>query len=160
MSRRQVPIRHVRPISPGDVDLVFDLHLQVFGVKAKRSVMNNAIFGEDSRAYYLQDGNTKEMLGFVLCWMLPSVVCVQQIGVRPDVQRLRIGSDLLNHVMQKADAAESSVKTHLPACNLAANRFFRRHGFKCCGIERWKYQVGAKKSDSYSFAWPVPEVPQ
>lgn len=118
------------------------------------------MFGECSRAYCLEEPNTKELLGFVLCKLLGPVVCIDGIGVRPDVQRLRIGSDLLEHVIRKADIEEINVVTYLPACNVVANAFFRSHGFQCRLIERGRYRFGQENIDSFRFVRSIPEVPQ
>ena len=82
-----------------------------------------------------------EIAGFIVARVIADELHVNNVAVRPEYQRLRLGLELLQHTLVQAKQRGASV-AHLEvrAGNQAAQRLYRRCGFQAVGRRKKYYR--------------------
>lgn len=91
-----------------------------------------------SRATVAMDG--ERVIGYQVAWFIEDEVHLVNIAVVPEYQNRRIGTALLNHLLEEALESEKTLITlEVRASNLSAQAFYRRFFFRTVGVRRGYY---------------------
>ena len=72
-----------------------------------------------------------EVIGFVLYRVYKSHMRIEDIAVRPDFQRSKVGTEMVNQLKGRLDfAGRTRIETVVMERNLRAQKFFSGHGFR------------------------------
>jgi ribosomal-protein-alanine N-acetyltransferase len=95
-----------------------------------------------------------ELGGFIVARLIAGELHVNNVAVRPEVRRKRIGSRLLERTLQVAQRSGATV-AHLEvrAGNEVAQRLYVRCGFRATGRRRNYYRAPTEDALLMSFGW-------
>jgi ribosomal-protein-alanine N-acetyltransferase len=101
----------------------------------------------------------KQLLAYAVYELHKGFLNILNIAVRPDRQRTKLGSKLVNKL--KATLSETQrahIETLVRERNLTGQSFFRRHDFRCEEVLRGRWNQGDCPEDAYRFVFRLRPV--
>ncbi len=121
----------IREATPGDLDLVAALDVELFGADGWTPAMMAAEFAAagDTRSLVVAASGT-DLFGYAILLTVAEVADVQRIGVAKAAQRRGLGSQLMEALAAQAIASGCErMLLEVDAHNGSAIAFYRRLGF-------------------------------
>jgi ribosomal-protein-alanine N-acetyltransferase len=82
----------------------------------------------------------KTVVGYLICSRYDTVWHVMNVAVEPELQRRKIGSAMLNHLLDEVDDDRARYTLEVRQSNTSAIRLYERFGFRAAGLRRRYYQ--------------------
>jgi ribosomal protein S18 acetylase RimI-like enzyme len=127
----------MRPLNAGDIDAISRIHAESCRIAYR--FMNWDYSLEEVRQWYQEErfpqwdwGAVSEQNGEVLGFIAMSRGHIDQLFVRPERQRIGVGTSLLEAALARGIRPAT---LHVFEPNLPARRLYARHGF--AEVERW-----------------------
>jgi ribosomal protein S18 acetylase RimI-like enzyme len=98
-----------------------------------------------------------QLPGWMVYGLHPGRLSLELLFVRPDCQRQRVGTALVDKLKSKLGNDRRRIVCSVPEDNLPALKFFRRQGFRCHSIDR---NGAADGLDSFQMVFELQDRPQ
>lgn len=85
----------------------------------------------------------KQICGFIDFWTTFNSATIAQIAVHPDIQRQKLGTELINEAIKECKIKKvNTITLEVRVSNLTAQNFYLKHGFKKVVIKTGYYSDG------------------
>ncbi|CAA2981787.1 histone acetyltransferase MCC1 [Olea europaea subsp. europaea] len=175
------PVISYRPIQPSDLEVLENIHGELFPIRYESEFFRNAVNGRDIVCWGAVDrsrphAQSNELIGFVTARVVPAkesevedfisfdsskpdqtLVYILTLGVVESHRNLGIASALIHKVIKYASSIPtcSAVYLHVISYNNAAVHLYQKMSFQCV---RWLhnfYLINEQHYDSYLFIYYV-----
>jgi ribosomal-protein-alanine N-acetyltransferase len=140
-------------ITSDDASLLSTLHIENFGSAGwNEAQMKGSLELPTTQGWMALEG--KDVIGFILCQIVPEQSEVLTFCVRPSHRRKAIGEKLLQQAVAVVQAEGSSLLLEAAADNVAARKLYEKLGFSESGKRKNYYprDTGAVDAVLYSLA--------
>lgn len=90
------------------------------------------------------------IVGYVICETHRNSIYLESIAIHPDYRRQRVGSQILERIIDKLSATRPCLTTDVRETNLEAQLFFSKVGLKAVKIQPKFFDNG---EDAYAFVY-------
>ncbi|GLT63934.1 hypothetical protein SLA2020_364590 [Shorea laevis] len=175
------PIISYRPIQPSDLEILEQIHEDVFPIRYESEFFQNVVNGRDIVSWAAvdrnrPDGHGDELIGFVTARIVlakeseigdllrydsskadQTLVYILTLGVVESYRNLGIASALIREVIKYATniPACRAVYLHVICYNNPAIHLYRKMSFKCIRKLPGFYLINGQHHDSYLFVYYV-----
>ena len=101
------------------------------------NILRNELSNESS--YYIIAKSENDILGFAGLNFILDEAHIANIVVRKDKRRLKIGSKLLENLIEKASTTSSLITLEVNEKNLPAINLYKKYGFETLGFRKKYY---------------------
>ena len=85
----------------------------------------------------------KQICGFVDFWTTFNTGTIAQIAVHPDIQRQKLGTELINEVFKECKIKRvNTITLEVRVSNIKAQKFYLKHGFEAVVVKTGYYSNG------------------
>ncbi|WCJ27782.1 Acyl-CoA N-acyltransferases (NAT) superfamily protein [Euphorbia peplus] len=170
-----------RPIRPSDLEILAQLHADVFPIRYESEFFQNVVNARDIVSWAAVDrsrpnGHSDELIGFVTVRIVmakdseigdivrydPSkpdqtLVYILTLGVVESYRNLGIASSLIREVIKYACSVPvcRAVYLHVISYNIPAIHLYKKMAFKCIRRLQGFYLINGQHYDSYLFVYYV-----
>ncbi|MCL6481675.1 MAG: ribosomal protein S18-alanine N-acetyltransferase [Firmicutes bacterium] len=128
----------IRPLGADDLEAVLQIQAQCPEIVAWSRAAYAPVVCGNYRGWVAVTG--PQVLGFLVSRQTLEEAEILNLAVRPEARRLGLGSQLLARALEEARrAGVRRVGLEVRASNVAAIRFYERHGFRLQGRRRDYY---------------------
>ncbi|KAF5739028.1 putative N-acetyltransferase [Tripterygium wilfordii] len=175
------PLICYRQIQPSDLEILEQLHGDIFPIRYESEFFQNVVNGHDIVSWAAvdrnrPDGHTDELIGFVTARVVmekdteivdflrydPSkhdqtLVYILTLGVVESYRNVGIASSLIQEVIKYASSIPTcrAVYLHVISYNNPAIHFYQKMSFKCVRRLHGFYLINGQHYDSYLFVYYV-----
>lgn len=175
------PIISYRPIRPSDLEILEQLHTDVFPIRYESEFFQNVVNGRDIVSWAAvdrnrPDGHADELIGFVTARIVlvrdseivdllrydsskpdQTLVYILTLGVVESYRNLGIASALIREVIKYGASIPTcrAVYLHVISYNNPAIFLYRKMSFKCVRRLHGFYLINGQHYDSYLFVYYV-----
>ncbi|GKV05613.1 hypothetical protein SLEP1_g17600 [Rubroshorea leprosula] len=175
------PIISYRPIQPSDLEILEQIHEDVFPIRYESEFFQNVVNGRDIVSWAAvdrnrPDGHSDELIGFVTARIVlakeseigdllrydsskvdQTLVYILTLGVVEGYRNLGIASALIREVIKYAATTPAcrAVYLHVISYNNPAIHLYRKMSFKCIRKLPGFYLINGQHYDSYLFVYYV-----
>ncbi|EEF42379.1 histone acetyltransferase MCC1 [Ricinus communis] len=175
------PIICYRPIRPSDLEILEQLHADVFPIRYESEFFQNVVNARDIVSWAAVDrsrpnGHNDELIGFVTARIVmakdseigdllrydplkpdQTLVYILTLGVVDTYRNLGIATALIREVIKYASSIHMcrAVYLHVISYNNPAIHLYRKMAFKCIRRLQGFYLINSQHYDSYLFVYYV-----
>lgn len=170
-----------RPIEPSDLEVLEQIHGNLFPIRYESEFFHNVVNGRDIVSWAAvdhnrPDGRSDELIGFVTARTVlekdseisdllrhdslttdNTLVYILTLGVVESYRNLGIASSLVQKVIKYASSIPTcrAVYLHVISYNTTAIKFYKKMSFKCLERLPGFYFINGQHYDSYLFVYYV-----
>ncbi|XP_010034940.2 histone acetyltransferase MCC1 isoform X2 [Eucalyptus grandis] len=175
------PTISYRPIRPSDLEILEQLHGELFPIRYESEFFQNVVHGRGIVSWAAvdhsrDDGKSDELIGFVTARVVPakdseivdllnsnsaesewSLVYILTLGVMNSYRNLGIASSLILEVIKYTSSIQTcqAVYLHVISYNIPAIHLYKKMSFKCIRKLPGFYLIDGQHYDSYLFVYFV-----
>jgi [ribosomal protein S18]-alanine N-acetyltransferase len=129
------PASTIEPLDPRDIDAVMEIEHLAFRAPWSRQVFVEELARSWAHVDVVRDGLTGAIVAFCNYWLVADEVHVLNVATHPTARNRGHATRLLQHVIEFGRRASCRLVTlEVRRSNEAAQRIYRRFGFKAVGI--------------------------
>lgn len=130
----------IRTAEKGDAEAIAALEQLCFAVPWSREAILQDLT-ENPRAFYLVAEADGKPAGYIGLWIILDEGHINNVAVAPELRRQHIASQMMETLLQQADAAGiNSFTLEVRQGNLAARKLYANFGFQEAGIRKGYYE--------------------
>jgi ribosomal-protein-alanine N-acetyltransferase len=127
-----------RPITLADIPAVMAIERTAYAYPWSERFFRQEMQVECARSFMAEID--KQIVGYILFWLLPDEVDIHNVAVHKDFRRRGLGRRLLQQAVQEARGRGASrITLEVRKSNLAAQKLYESLGFTVTGVRKGYY---------------------
>lgn len=148
--RRAIEI-NTRKAVPGDIPAVFQIEKEEILDPCELGHLTHEFSLDISCFYVAEAADSREIVGFIIFWVVGDTIELHDIAVKRAYKRLGIGGKLLDCLMQTATRRRvKEVFLEVRESNRGAIDFYEKHDFKKIAVRKNYYRQPSEDAFIYA----------